>query len=81
MASRPSGSSQITGAESASAANTWRGEVYPKGQVSIKAAGPAHSRAPVIVGAHDQGATIRSKDGFWLAIPLLAAGRARAASA
>ncbi len=56
-------------------ANTWRGEVYPKGQLSIKAAGLVYSRAPVIVGAHDQGATIRSKDGFWLAIPLPAAGK------
>ena len=56
-------------------ANTWRGDVYPKGQMSIKAAGLVYSRAPVIVGAHDQGATIRSKDGFWLAIPLPAAGK------
>lgn len=56
-------------------ANTWRGEVYPKGKLSIKAAGLVYSRAPEVVGAHDQGATIRSKDGFWLAIPLPAAGK------
>ncbi len=68
--------SQITGAGLGQRlANTWRGEVYPKGQMSIKAAGLVYSRAPVIVGAHDQGATIRSKDGFWLAIPLPAAGK------
>lgn len=68
--------SQITGAGLGQRlANTWRGEVYPKGQLSIKAAGLVYSRAPVIVGAHDQGATIRSKDGFWLAIPLPAAGK------
>jgi hypothetical protein len=30
---------------------------------------------PVIVGAHDTGPLIRSKDGFWLAIPLPAAGK------
>jgi len=67
---------QITGAGLGQRlANTWRGEVYPKGQMSIKAAGLVYSRAPVIVGAHDQGATIRSKDGFWLAIPLPAAGK------
>jgi len=33
------------------------------------------SKAPVIVGAHDTGPLIRSKDGFWLAIPLPAAGK------
>ena len=67
---------QITGAGLGQRlANTWRGEVYPKGQLSIKAAGLVYSRAPVVVGAHDQGATIRSKDGFWLAIPLPAAGK------
>jgi hypothetical protein len=33
------------------------------------------SKAPVIVGAHDTGPLIRSKDGFWLAIPTEAAGR------
>lgn len=67
---------QITGAGMGQRlANTWRGEVYPKGQMSIKAAGFVHSRAPVIVGAHDQGASIRSSDGFWLAIPLPAAGK------
>lgn len=66
---------QITGAGLGQRlANTWRGEVYPKGQMSIKAAGLVYSRAPVVVGAHGDGATIRSKDGFWLAIPLPAAG-------
>lgn len=29
----------------------------------------------MIVGAHDTGPQIRSKDGFWLAIPLPAAGK------
>ncbi len=67
---------QITGAGLGQRlANTWRGEVYPKGQMSIKAAGLVYSRAPVVVGAHVDGATIRSKDGFWLAIPLPAAGK------
>jgi hypothetical protein len=67
---------QITGAGLGQRlANTWRGEVYPKGKLSIKAAGLVYSRAPEVVGAHDQGATIRSQDGFWLAIPLPAAGK------
>jgi hypothetical protein len=43
--------------------------------MSIMAAGLVYSRAPEVVGAHAQGATIRSKDGFWLAIPLPAAGK------
>ncbi|MDF1621820.1 DUF6441 family protein, partial [Pseudothioclava nitratireducens] len=30
---------------------------------------------PVIVGAHDTGPLIRSRDGFWLAIPTAAAGK------
>ncbi len=33
------------------------------------------SNAPVIVGAHDTGPLIRSKNGFWLAIPTQAAGK------
>jgi len=67
---------QITGAGFGQRlANTWRGEVYPKGKLSIKAAGLVYSRAPEVVGAHGQGVTIRSSDGFWLAIPLPAAGK------
>jgi hypothetical protein len=53
--------SQITGAGLGQRlANTWR---------------LVYSRAPEVVGAHDQGATIRSKDWFWLAIPLPPAGK------
>lgn len=33
------------------------------------------SKAPVIIGAHDTGPLIRTKDGFWLAIPRPAAGK------
>ncbi len=35
-------------------------------------------KAPVIVGVHDTGPMIRSKTGFWLAIPTQAAGKIRA---
>lgn len=56
-------------------ANTWRSEVYPKGQKSIRAAGLVFSKAPNIVRAFDSGAVIRSKHGFFLAIPTSAAGR------
>ncbi len=67
--------SQIEGSGlGARLANTWRGEVYPKGRPSLGSAGLVYSRAPVVVAAHDQGALIRSKNGFWLAIPLPAAG-------
>ncbi len=66
---------QITSAGlGARLANTWRGEVYPKGRESLGAAGLVYSRAPVVVAAHDEGALIRSKNGFWLSIPLPAAG-------
>ncbi|CAA6605804.1 conserved hypothetical protein [Rhodospirillaceae bacterium LM-1] len=56
-------------------ANTWRAEVYPKGQKSLQAAGFIYSKAPGIVRAYDEGAVIRSKNGTWLAIPTLAAGK------
>lgn len=56
-------------------ANTWRSEVYPKGKKSIRAAGLVFSKAPNIVRAYAEGAVIRSKHGFFLAIPTPAAGR------
>ena len=55
-------------------ANTWRAELYPKGRKSIKAAGFVFTKAPTIIRAFDQGAVIKSKHGFWLAIPTPAAG-------
>lgn len=50
-------------------ANTWRGEVYPKGQNSIRAAGLVYTRASEIMAGFDKGTVIKSKDGWWLAIP------------
>ncbi|WP_375569926.1 DUF6441 family protein [Seohaeicola saemankumensis] len=67
---------QITGAGlGARLSRTIRSELYPKGQLSLNAAALIWSNAPVIVGAHDTGPLIRSKDGFWLAIPTAAAGK------
>jgi hypothetical protein len=56
-------------------ANSIRSQTYPKSGESLKAAALVWSNAPVIVGAHDTGPLIRSKDGFWLAIPTAAAGK------
>lgn len=56
-------------------ANTWRSEVYPKGARSIRAAGLVFSKAPNIARVYEEGAVIRSRHGFFLAIPTLAAGR------
>jgi hypothetical protein len=42
---------------------------------TLNAAALVWSNAPVIIGAHDTGPLIRSKDGFWLAIPTPAAGK------
>jgi hypothetical protein len=56
-------------------ANTWRSEIYPKGQNSIRAAGLVFSKAPNIVRAYADGTVIRSKHGFFLAIPTPAAGK------
>lgn len=55
--------------------NAVRSEVYPKARPSLNAAGLVYSAAPEITQAFEQGAVIRSRDGFWLAIPLPAAGR------
>jgi hypothetical protein len=50
-------------------ANTWRDAVYPKGTISTRAAAVVYTRASKIMEGFDQGTVIRSKDGFWLAIP------------
>ncbi len=51
-------------------ANTIRARRYPEGTVSMDAAALIWSKAPEIVGAFERGALIRSKEGFWLAIPI-----------
>ncbi|MEO5338066.1 MAG: DUF6441 family protein [Magnetospirillum sp. WYHS-4] len=56
-------------------ANTWRGEVYPRGGKSLRAAGFVFSKAPGIVRAYADGAVIRSRHGYFLAIPTPAAGK------
>ena len=56
-------------------ARTIRSATYPKAQPSLNAAALVWSRAPLIVDAHNTGPMIRSKDGFWLAIPTEAAGK------
>lgn len=56
-------------------ARTIRSEQFPKGRPSLNAAAVVWSKAPVIVGAHDTGPLIRSKDAFWLSIPTPAAGK------
>ena len=55
-------------------ANTIRSKTYPAAGESLEAAALVWSNAPQIIGAHDTGPLIRSKDGFWLAIPTPAAG-------
>ena len=69
---------QITGAGLGQRlARTIRSEQYPKGQPSLNAAALVWSKAPKIINAHDTGPLIRSKTGFWLAIPTEAAGKSR----
>ncbi len=50
-------------------ANTWRGDVYPKRQNSIRAAGVVYSKASKIMAGFDEGTIIKSKSGWWLAVP------------
>ena len=67
---------QITGAGLGTRlGNSIRSEQFPKGRPSLNAAAVIWSKAPVIIGAHDTGPLIRSKNGFWLAIPTPAAGK------
>ena len=56
-------------------ARTIRVTQYPKGKPSLNAAALVWSQAPVVLGAHDTGPLIRSRNGFWLAIPTPAAGK------
>ena len=56
-------------------ANSIRSQTYPRSGESLNAAALVWSKAPVIVGAHDTGPLIRSRDGVWLAIPTPAAGK------
>ena len=51
-------------------ANTWRGDVYPKGKKSISAAGVVYSKAPKIMEGFEYQTVIHGKDGLWLAIPM-----------
>ena len=61
---------QITGAGLGTRlGNSIRLASFPKSGDSLSAAALVWSNAPVIVGAHDTGPLIRSKNGFWLAIP------------
>ena len=67
---------QITGAGLGTRlARSIRSAQYPKGKPSLNAAALVWSKAPVIIGAHNTGPLIRSKNGFWLAIPTPAAGK------
>jgi hypothetical protein len=55
--------------------NTIRHRVYPQTGYSMEAAGFVFTNADAIIDAHERGALIRPRSGFWLAIPTEAAGR------
>ena len=57
-------------------ARTIRNRTYPENEASLAAAALVWSKAPEIVGAQARGALIRSRAGFWLAIPTPAADAA-----
>jgi len=54
---------------------TWRARVFPERGDSLEAAGWIQTRAPKIVGPASTGATIRARNGKWLAVPTREAGR------
>ena len=67
---------QITGAGLGTRlANSIRLASFTKSGDSLNAAALVCSNAPVIVGAHDTGPLIRSKNGLWLGIPTPATGK------
>jgi hypothetical protein len=67
---------QITGAGlGRRLANSIQSQNFPRSGESLNAAALVWSKAPVIIGAHDSGPLIRSRNGFWLAIPTAAAGK------
>ena len=69
---------QITGAGLGQRlARTIRNKTYPERGESLDAAAFIWSRAPKIIHAHDRGVLIRSRHGFYLAIPTEAAGKGR----
>jgi hypothetical protein len=53
--------------------NAWKVNYYPKSGTSISLAGFVFSKAPKIIRAFNDGALIKSKNGFFLAIPSPAA--------
>jgi hypothetical protein len=56
--------------------NTIRGNAYQNAaRPSPGAWAMVYSKAPKLIAVHESGATIRSANGFWLAIPTKAAGR------
>ena len=65
---------QVTGAGlGRRLANSWRGKTYENNK--LDAAGRVWTKAPMIMRAFDEGVTIKSQKGFWLAIPTPAAPR------
>lgn len=58
-------------------ANTWRTAIYPRSQKSAGAAALVYSKAPEIIRAHTEGATIRASSSRFLAIPTESVPRAR----
>ena len=54
-------------------AKSWQAKIYPKGKKSLDAAGWIYSKAPKIIRAFNEGVVIKSKEGWFLAIPTEAA--------
>ena len=54
-------------------ATSWRGKIYENKK--LNAAGRVWTKAPTIMRAFDEGVTIKSKKGLWLAIPTPSAPR------
>lgn len=53
----------------------WRSRLFPMSGASVDAAAWVETRAPKLIDVFSRGATIRARNGTWLAVPLPAAGR------
>lgn len=59
----------ISGGLGRRVARSWQSKNYPTHGASLGAAAYVYTKAETLIEAFDAGVTIKSRDGFWLAIP------------
>jgi hypothetical protein len=64
----------VAGGLGARLSRTWQGKTFPQSRDSLEPSSFLWSKAPMLIDVFDRGAIIRSKDGWFLAIPTALAG-------